>query len=399
MYIVGLMSGTSLDGIDAVLIRVNNSKLNTELEMIEFITHPFPKDVREEIIQSLSVDTSNVQLICSLNFKLGKLFADATKEVCKKAGFPLDQLDLIGSHGQTIYHQPLQEQNLVPSTLQIGEPSVIAYETNTTVISNFRTMDIAAGGQGAPLVPYTEYVLYWSETKGRLLQNIGGIGNVTVLPKQSSLDNMYAFDTGPGNMIIDEVCRQLFNIGYDEGGNLAKQGKINEQLLSYCINHPYIMSPPPKTTGRELFGKQYVEKLLNKFNNLSSHDIVATVTMFTAQSIVENYRNFILPQVKIDEVIIGGGGSYNTTLLKMIQSLLGESIQIYTQEELGYSSEAKEAIAFALLANETYHGNVSNVPNATGAKNAVVLGNVSFPTSDHWIKIRNSLEESRDFIN
>lgn len=390
MYIVGLMSGTSLDGIDAALIRVNNSKLNTELEMIDFITHPFPKDVKEEIIQSLSVDTSNVQLICSLNFKLGKLFADATKEVCKKARFPLEKLDLIGSHGQTIYHQPLQEHNLVPSTLQIGEPSVIAYETNTTVISNFRTMDIAAGGQGAPLVPYTEYVLYRSETKGRLLQNIGGIGNVTVLPKQASLDDMYAFDTGPGNMIIDEVCQQLFNIGYDEGGNLAKQGKVNEHLLSYCINHPYIMSPPPKTTGRELFGKQYVEKLLNKFNNLPSHDIVATVTMFTAQSIVENYRKFIFPQVKIDEVIIGGGGSYNKTLLKMIQSLLGESIQVYTQEELGYSSEAKEAIAFALLANETYHGNTSNVPNATGAKGPIILGNISFPTSDHWIKIRNS---------
>ncbi|SCC43667.1 anhydro-N-acetylmuramic acid kinase AnmK [Bacillus mycoides] len=392
MYIVGLMSGTSLDGIDAALVRVNNSGVRTEIDMIEFLTYPFPKDVEEEIIQSLSVDTSNVQLICSLNFKLGKLFADATKEVCKKAKLPLEQLDLIGSHGQTIYHQPLQEQNWVPSTLQIGEPSIIAYETNTTVISNFRTMDMAAGGQGAPLVPYTEYILYRSETKGRLLQNIGGIGNVTILPKQASLNDLYAFDTGPGNMIIDEVCRQLFSVEYDEGGNLAKQGKINEQLLSYCINHPYIMSPPPKTTGRELFGKQYVDILLNKFNSLSSHDIVATITMFTAKSIVENYCKFIFPQVKIDEVIVGGGGSYNKTLLNMIQSLLGESIQVYTQEELGYSSEAKEAVAFALLANETYHGNASNVPNATGAKDAVILGNVSFPPSNQWIKKRNSIE-------
>jgi anhydro-N-acetylmuramic acid kinase len=392
MYIVGLMSGTSLDGIDAALIRVNNSGVRTEIDIIEFITYPFPKDVEEEILQSLSVDTSNVQLICSLNFKLGKLFADAVKEVCKKARLPLEQLDLIGSHGQTIYHQPIQEQNWIPSTLQIAEPSVIAYETNTTVISNFRTMDVAAGGQGAPLVPYTEYVLYRSETKGRLLQNIGGIGNVTVLPKQASLDELYAFDTGPGNMIIDEICRQLFSVEYDEGGNLAKKGKINEQLLSYCINHPYIMSPPPKTTGRELFGKQYVDILLNKFNSLSSHDILATITMFTAKSIVENYCKFIFPQVKIDEVIVGGGGSYNKTLLNMIQSLLGESIQVYTQEELGYSSEAKEAVAFALLANETYHGNASNVPNATGAKHAVILGNVSFPLPNQWIKKRNSVE-------
>ncbi|PFI16756.1 anhydro-N-acetylmuramic acid kinase AnmK [Bacillus cereus] len=392
MYIVGLMSGTSLDGIDAALVRVNNYGVRTEIDMIEFITYPFPKDVEEEIIQSLSVDTSNVQLICSLNFKLGKLFADAVKEVCKKARLPLEQVDLIGSHGQTIYHQPTQEKNWVPSTLQIGEPSVIAYETNTTVISNFRTMDIAAGGQGAPLVPYTEYILYRSKAKGRLLQNIGGIGNVTVLPKQASLNELYAFDTGPGNMIIDEICRQLFNVEYDKGGNLAKQGKINEQLLSYCINHPYIMSPPPKTTGRELFGKQYVDILLSKFDSLSNHDIVATITMFTAKSIVDNYCKFIFPQVKIDEVIIGGGGSYNKTLLNMIQSLLGESIQVYTQEELGYSSEAKEAVAFALLANETYHGNASNVPNATGAKNAVILGNISFPFPNQWIKKRNSAE-------
>lgn len=381
MYIVGLMSGTSLDGIDAALVRVNNSGLETEMEMIEFVTCPFPKEIEKEIMQSLSADTSNVQLICSLNFKLGKLFANAVKEVCHKAGFPINKLDLIGSHGQTIYHQPLQEQNYIPSTLQIGEAAVIAHDTNTLVISNFRTMDMAAGGQGAPLVPFTEYILYRSEAKGRLLQNIGGIGNVTVLPKQASLDDMYAFDTGPGNMIIDEVCRQLFNISYDEGGNIAKQGQINDGLLSYCISHPYIMSPPPKSTGRELFGKQYVVKLLKMFESVPNQDILATVTMFTAKSIVENYRNFIFPKTSIEEVIIGGGGSYNKTLLNMIQSLLGNSIRVLTQEELGYSSEAKEAVAFALLANETFHGHTSNVPKATGADSDVILGNMTFPPS------------------
>ncbi|CAH0261484.1 Anhydro-N-acetylmuramic acid kinase [Peribacillus sp. Bi96] len=383
MYIVGLMSGTSLDGIDAALVRVNNSGLETEIEMIEFITYPFPKDIENEIMQSLSIETSNVQLICSLNFKLGKLFAEAVKEVCNKARFPIEELDLIGSHGQTIYHHPLQEQNWIPSTLQIGEAAVIAHDTNTMVISNFRTMDMAAGGQGAPLVPFTEYILYRSETKGRLLQNIGGIGNVTVLPKQASLDDMYAFDTGPGNMIIDEVCRQLFHLKYDDGGKLAKQGNINDELLSYCISHSYIMSPPPKSTGREMFGKQYVIELLKRFEALPSHDILATVTMFTAKSIVENYRNFIFPKTEIEEVIIGGGGSYNKTLLDMIQSLLGTSIQVLTQEELGYSSEAKEAVAFALLANETFHRNPSNVPKATGAKNDVILGNITFPPSKH----------------
>ncbi|MDX8288715.1 anhydro-N-acetylmuramic acid kinase AnmK [Metabacillus indicus] len=379
MYIAGLMSGTSLDGIDAALVKVSGSGLDTELEIMEFITYPFPKDIESEIIQSLSVENSNVQLICSLNFKLGKLFAEAVKEVCKKANLPMEKLDLIGSHGQTIYHQPQKEDQFIPSTLQIGEAAVIAHDTDTMVVSNFRTMDMAAGGQGAPLVPYTEYILYRSDIKGRLLQNIGGIGNVTVLPRGASLDDMEAFDTGPGNMIIDEVCRQLFEVNYDKGGRIAKQGKVNEELLSYCMNHPYIMSPPPKSTGRELFGKQYVMKLLEEFKTLSKEDIVTTVTMFTAKSIVENYQAYVFHKTKIDEVIIGGGGSYNHTLLEMIQTLLGSSVKVITQEELGFSSESKEAVAFALLANETYNGNAGNVPSATGAKQAVILGSLTYP--------------------
>ncbi len=379
MYIAGLMSGTSLDGIDAALVKVCGSGLETEMEIMEFITYPFPKDIESEIIQSLSVENSNVQLICSLNFKLGKLFAEAVKEVCKKANLPLEKLDLIGSHGQTIYHQPQKENQFIPSTLQIGEAAVIAHDTDTMVVSNFRTMDMAAGGQGAPLVPYTEYILYRSETKGRLLQNIGGIGNVTVLPRGASLGDMEAFDTGPGNMIIDEVCRQLFGVNYDKGGRIAKQGKVNEELLAYCMNHPYIMSAPPKSTGRELFGKQYVLKLLEEFKTLSKEDIVTTVTMFTAKSIVANYQAYVFQKTTIDEVIIGGGGSYNQTLLEMIQNLLGNSVKVMTQEELGYSSESKEAVAFALLANETYHGNAGNVPSATGAKQAVILGSLTYP--------------------
>ncbi|MCZ8497350.1 anhydro-N-acetylmuramic acid kinase [Priestia megaterium] len=377
MYIVGLMSGTSLDGVDAALINVENSGTDTKLKIIEFITYPFSKEIENEIKLALSLEESNVQLICSLNFKLGKLFAEAVKKVCKKAGFPLEKLDLIGSHGQTIYHQPMKEANFVSSTLQIGEPAVIAYETNTIVISNFRTMDMAAGGQGAPLVPYTEYILYKDRQKGRLLQNIGGIGNVTVLPKGALLDDMYAFDTGPGNMIIDEVCQQLFNLPYDKGGQLAAKGNVNKDLLDYCMSHSYIEASPPKTTGREMFGKQYVENLLRNFSYLSKEDILATATMFTASSIVDSYRKFILPKTDIDEIIVGGGGSYNLTLMKMIKMLIGNSIPVLTQEEIGYSSEAKEAVAFALLANETYHGKSSNVLRATGAKYPVVLGNIT----------------------
>ncbi len=380
MYIAGVMSGTSLDGIDVALVHIEGSGVDSKIELIHFTTVPFCNDMKNEIQQALSIETSNVQLICSLNFKLGLCFANAVKEVCKEANFPLRQLDLIGSHGQTIYHQPKQEGNIISSTLQIGEPAVIAYETNTTVISNFRTMDMAAGGQGAPLVPYSEIILYRHQTKNRLLQNIGGIGNVTVVPSKRSNESVIAFDTGPGNMIIDEVCQRLFELSYDQNGKIAKQGVVVDEILTYCMNHPFLNVKPPKSTGREQFGEAFVTELLNRFEKHSRENILATVTMFTASSIVHHYQEFIFPYYEIDEVILGGGGSYNRTLVEMIRfGLKEEKCKIFTQEDLGYSSAAKEAIAFAILANETYHRNPSNVPSATGAKQSVVLGNITFP--------------------
>jgi anhydro-N-acetylmuramic acid kinase len=374
------MSGTSLDGIDVALVRIEGSGVESKVKPIHFTTVPFCNDMKNEIQQALSIENSNVQLICSLNFKLGLCFANAVKEVCKKANFPLEQLDLIGSHGQTIYHQPVPEGNIISSTLQIGEPAVIAYETDTTVISNFRTMDMAAGGQGAPLVPYSEIILYRHQTKNRLLQNIGGIGNVTVIPSHLSDKSVIAFDTGPGNMIIDEVCQRLFQLPYDQNGRIAKQGVVVDEMLTYCMNHPFLNMKPPKSTGREQFGEAFVTELLNRFEKYSKGNILATVTMFTACSIVHHYQEFIFPYYEIDEIILGGGGSYNRTLVEMIRyGLKEEKCEIFIQEDLGYSSEAKEAIAFAILANETYHRNPSNVPSATGAKNSVILGNVTFP--------------------
>lgn len=380
MYIAGVMSGTSLDGIDVALVHIEGSDVDSKVELIHFTTVPFCNDIKNEIQQALSIKNSNVQLICSLNFKFGLCFANAVKEVCKKANFPLEQLDLIGSHGQTIYHQPVPEGNIISSTLQIGEPAVIAYETDTTVISNFRTMDMAAGGQGAPLVPYSEIILYRHQTKNRLLQNIGGIGNVTVIPSHLSDKSVIAFDTGPGNMIIDEVCQRLFQLPYDQNGRIAKQGVVVDEMLTYCMNHPFLNMKPPKSTGREQFGEAFVTELLNRFEKYSKGNILATVTMFTACSIVHHYQEFIFPYYEIDEIILGGGGSYNRTLVEMIRyGLKEEKCEIFIQEDLGYSSEAKEAIAFAILANETYHRNPSNVPSATGAKNSVILGNVTFP--------------------
>ncbi|KXO01703.1 anhydro-N-acetylmuramic acid kinase AnmK [Bacillus tropicus] len=381
MYIAGVMSGTSLDGIDVALVRIEGSGVDSKVKLIHFTTVPFRNDIKSEIQQALSIENSNVQLICSLNFKLGLCFANAVKEVCKEANFSLEQLDLIGSHGQTIYHQPKPEGNMIASTLQIGEPAVIAYDTNTTVISNFRTMDMAAGGQGAPLVPYSEVILYRDPSKNRLLQNIGGIGNVTVIPSQKSDQNVIAFDTGPGNMIIDEVCQRLFQLPYDQNGEIAEQGEVVDEILTYCMNHPFLKMNPPKSTGREQFGEEFVSQLLKRYEKHSKENILTTVTMFTASSIVHHYKEFILPYYEIDEVILGGGGSYNNTLVEMIRyGLKDEKCTIFIQEDIGYSSEAKEAIAFAILANETYHRNPSNVPSATGAKKSVVLGNVTYPS-------------------
>lgn len=376
-FAVGLMSGTSLDGIDAALVEIKGSGPETEVRLVDFMTISIEESLLKEIKDAISLKSSNAQHLCSLNFKLGYAFADAVKQVCDKNQFSLNELDFIGSHGQTIYHQPESEAHFIQSTLQLGEPAVIAYETNTKVVSNFRVMDMAAGGYGAPLVPYSELLLYKSNDKSRLLQNIGGIGNVTVIPRNAKVDKLVAFDTGPGNMIIDEICKRFFDLSYDANGDLAAQGTVNERLLERCMSVPYILAPIPKTTGRELFGTQFVDQILEEFKGISPKDLIATMTMFTAKSIAENYKKFILPNLQIDEVIVGGGGSHNKTLLRMLQDLLVNDCKVLTQEDIGYSSDAKEAIAFAILANETLHGIPSNVPGATKASRQVILGNIT----------------------
>lgn len=374
-YVVGLMSGTSLDGIDAALVEIEDCGSETKVNLVAFCELPLEEAMREKIKRACMKESSDVEQICSLNFEMGYLFAQAVQKVCEKAGVTTDQLDFIGSHGQTLYHIPKDQESAKKSTLQIGEPAVIAYETKTTVVSNFRVMDMAAGGQGAPLVPYTEFLLYQS-TKNRCLQNIGGIGNVTVIPAGGTVDDLVAFDTGPGNMIINEVVGQTKGIEFDVDGKFAAMGSVKEDLLDDLMNIPYITLPPPKTTGRELFGKQFVSKLLEDYGHLKAEDIIATVTAYTARSIAYNYKTYIFPHFKIEEVIVGGGGSYNKTLMKMLQDELPECL-VRTQEEIGLSSSAKEAIAFAVLANETMNGKASNVLGATGAKKRVVLGNIT----------------------
>lgn len=376
MLAVGLMSGTSLDGIDAALVEIKGSGINTKVDLLEFETFKIPSEIKNEIKKACLEDKSSVDLICSLNFKLGNLFADAVIDILNKANIDIEQLDYIASHGQTIYHIPKDREGLVKSTLQIGEASVIAYKTNTLVISNFRVMDMAANGEGAPLVPYTEYILYSEKEKGIALQNIGGIGNVTVLPESNLIDDIFAFDTGPGNMAIDEACNILFGIPYDKDGKIASSGFVNDEMLNELMKMKYIHEKPPKTTGREDFGQRFVEKIIDKYSQLKSEDIIATLTMFTAKSISYNYKKFIIPNNKLEKVIIAGGGAHNKTLIKFIKEEL-EGIEVLIQEDLGFSSDAKEAIAFAVLGNETLNNNFSNVPSATGANEKVILGQIT----------------------
>jgi anhydro-N-acetylmuramic acid kinase len=373
VYAVGVMSGTSLDGIDAALVDISGKDEMTKVNLLEFSTLPFKETTLQKIREALSLENSDVEKICSLNVELGELFAQAVLNVCKKAGINSEDVAFVGSHGQTLFHIPVERKPFVASTLQIGDPAVICERIKTTVVSNFRERDMAVGGQGAPIVPYSEYVLYQKKGVTRLLQNIGGIGNVTVLPKSGKLADMIAFDTGPGNVIMNELSVHFFDQEYDKDGFYAAQGIVNQALLDELMAHPYIQKPYPKTTGREDFGKQFTASLLEKWT-LTPQDFLATATMFTAKSIAFAIRPFIHGQT---ELIIGGGGSYNPTLLSMIKNELPE-VSVLIQEEIGFSSEAKEAIAMAVLANQTIQHSIGNVPSATGAKRAVPLGSITY---------------------
>lgn len=377
MLAVGLMSGTSLDGIDAVLCDICGSGNTTRIKQLEFTTLPLSSEIKEKIKRCCN-NQATVAQVCSLNFELGELFAEAVQSVCKQYGVKTTQLGFIASHGQTIYHIPRKTSDYAASTLQIGESAVIAQRCGCPCIANFRVKDMAAGGEGAPLVPFSEYILYSKKDEAVALQNIGGIGNVTVLPANGSIDDVFAFDTGPGNMVIDEAMQCLFNLAYDDNGTIASKGKLIEPLMEQLKKDSYLSLVPPKTTGREVYGSNYTHQLLNQYNTCNPEDIIATLTWFTAYSIAENYRRFILDKHDVKKVILGGGGAHNASLRHFLANEL-PGIAVLTQEDLGYSSDAKEAIAFVILGNETLHHQFSNVPKATGAKQKVILGNVTYP--------------------
>jgi len=376
--IVGLMSGTSVDGVSLVLAEVCGQQLETEVKLVAYKTYPYPEDLRRMIFKLFGGDEATVENLCLANFVLGEFYARKIMEFLREVGVEKGEVDFIASHGQTVYHipQPRTVNDITTrATLQIGEPSVIAERTGITVVADFRPRDIAAGGQGAPIIAYADYVLFRSQDKNVAVQNIGGIANVTYLPAGCSIEDVLAFDTGPGNMVIDGVVRRLTEgrLNYDVDGNIAARGKVSEELLKWLMSHPYISKKPPKTTGREMFGEAFVDKVMEKARELGvwSEDLVATVTAFTAESIAYNYEAFL---GKIDLVILGGGGAKNKTLIRMLQRRLNAEIK--THEDFGIPEQAKEPLGMAVLANETIMGNPNNVPGATGARNRVIMGKI-----------------------
>jgi anhydro-N-acetylmuramic acid kinase len=379
---LGIMSGTSADGIDVALVRMAGRRASLE----DFAAFPFSPQVQKSILKLAEGRPVTTREFSQLNFLLGEVFAAAALAACKKFRMAPTEIDVIGSHGQTVFHQGTPSSfngQRIASTLQIGEPSVIAARTGITTVGDFRPADMAAGGQGAPLVPFVDFLLYQHPRIGRVALNIGGIANVTVIPASAKLEDVFAFDTGPGNMVIDALVRHFTRgrKGFDRNAELAARGKLLPGLLSALLRDEFFSKLPPKTAGREQYGENYVQSLLSRrdVHGAESVDVIRTATILTALSVLDALHNLVLPRVKIEELIVSGGGAHNPLLMAQLESGLSR-IRVRTADELGVPGDAKEAFAFAVLASETLRKRPSNVPGATGAKKAVVLGKVCYAT-------------------
>jgi anhydro-N-acetylmuramic acid kinase len=381
MRVLGMMSGTSADGIDVALVRISGAGPSLSIKFEGHHHVRFPARVRSAILRLANGETTTTAEISQLNFLLGEEFAAAGLAACKRWRVPVRGIGLIASHGQTIFHQGAAARFLggrrVASTLQIGEPSVIAARTGVATIADFRPADIAAGGQGAPLVPFVDYVLYRDAKLGRVALNIGGIANVTVIPRGARPDDVFAFDTGPGNMIIDALVERVTRgrMAYDRGARMALRGQVIRPLLEEMLRSAYLRLAPPKTAGREQFGLEYADELMAwaKKRRARTEDLVRTATIFTALSIADAFRRFIFSRVRVNELIVAGGGTKNPLLMAQLRAAL-PGIEIVASSRFGVPAEAKEALAFAVLAYEAFHGRVNNLPSATGAKRAAIMG-------------------------
>ncbi len=381
MRVLGIMSGNSADGIDVALARISGAPPAIQATLEGHHHVPFPPRVREAILRLANGGATTAAEVSELNFRLGKEFAEAAIGACQIWRVPLRDVSLIGSHGQTIHHQGPNHWSRagwhMASTMQIGEPNVIAERTGIATIADFRPADMAAGGQGAPLVPFVDYLLYRHAKIGRAALNIGGIANVTVIPAGARPEDVFAFDTGPGNMIVDALAERITRgrAPFDRDARMALKGRTIPELLARLMREKYLRTKPPKTAGREQFGRAYVERLLawGKRHHGEPVDLLRTAAVFTSFSIADAFRRFILPRAQVRELIVAGGGTRNPLIMAQLAAAL-PGIEISPSGRFGVPAEAKEAFAFAVLAYEAYHGRVNNLPSATGARRAVVMG-------------------------
>jgi anhydro-N-acetylmuramic acid kinase len=383
---VGLMSGTSLDGVDAALVRISGPAEKPAVRLLSFVTVPYHPALRLRLLKVAGGAACGAAEISRLNFALGEAFAAAALRVCRQAELSPKRLAFIGSHGQTVFHHGPGRSSSggaawrqAASTLQIGEPAIIAARTGVTVVADFRPADLAVGGQGAPFVPLVDYLLLRNKRYGTVALNIGGIANVTVIPADATPQMAFGFDTGPGNMIIDGLM-QHFTRGqkaYDTGGRLAAQGRVIEPLLAETLELPFFHRQPPKSAGREQFGEDFVARRFLR-RRFEAKDLVRTATELTARSIADALERFVFPQVEIHRLVVSGGGAHNRLLLSRLKELLPH-VSLQLSDEYGLPLDAKEAMAFAVLADRTLRGLPGNLPAATGAHKAVVLGRIVQP--------------------
>ncbi len=378
MIVAGIMSGTSADGVDVALVRLAGRRFRTRFELLAHCAFPYPAAVRSAVLKAMNAQSIAVSELARLNFLLAEIYADCVRRTQRRSGLTCE---LVGCHGQTIYHQGEAAKFLgrrIACTWQIGDGSVLATRLGIPVVSDFRPADMAAGGLGAPLVPFLDLLVFRHPRRGRIVQNIGGIGNLTAIPAAAEATQVRAFDTGPGNMVIDAVCEQLFGKAFDDHGRFAAKGKVLTAVLDQQMKNSFFRRKGPRTTGREEFGREYVSEFLKQCGRADKHDVLATATALTARSIGEAVRR-LAKMDRYNDLFVSGGGTRNLTLMAMIRKeVAGLGVEVLPTDAAGIPSQAKEAVAFAVLAYQSWHRDTSNIPGATGADRDVILGKVSY---------------------
>jgi anhydro-N-acetylmuramic acid kinase len=380
LIVAGVMSGTSADGIDVSIARISGKRFDLSVNLIGHEHFPYPKRVRAAVLRAMDAASIKVAELSRLNFLLGELYAEAIVKTQQRT--KTGKLDLVGCHGQTLFHQGAPAVYLgkkISCTWQTGEGAIIAARLKTPIVSDFRPADMAAGGKGAPLVPFLDYVIFRNRRTGRIVQNVGGIANLTAMPSAAKPEQVLAFDTGPGNMVIDQLMQILFERPYDRDGEIARRGRALQPVLTRLLKQPFFHEEPPKTAGREQFGAAYVKAFLRQCGKAGREDVIATATALTVHSIVEALKRFVSSKGDFRDYIVSGGGTGNRTMMRMLESETAKlGLRLGYTDDFGIPSQAKEALAFAVLAYQTWHRQPGNIPSATGANQPAILGKISY---------------------